>query len=287
MAMAHQVPNCSAFSSSNVSLPTGYASIGKYVESTATSASSYLNLTIYYSTSDVASINPATLFISKYSNGTWTTNPAAFASSYGVNAANQSVYSNIQNFGSVFVPLGTSNATPPPPPPQPNQSSNNNGGGNVYIPPAGQQPTEPPVVEPQPPGQNVTPPTQPPAGGQTLESATQAIADAEVALNNAVKEGRDISQAVWTISAAKDALTNKNYDEAARLAALAISQIGEKGSSTPSGQIGEPVIPQVIEQNGLPLASVALLAGGAVILALGVGGYLMFFRKSNFCSSCF
>ncbi|MCX6772156.1 MAG: right-handed parallel beta-helix repeat-containing protein, partial [Candidatus Micrarchaeota archaeon] len=207
--------------------------------------------------------------VSSSYGASWWVGTAGNAYPYSITASGGKITSGVVDYGPLFY---TFVPTPIPPP----APGTNNGGGEVYIPPAEQPAT--PAVEPQPSEQNVTPPAQPQL--HTFESATKAIADAEAALNEAVKEGRDISQSVWALSAARDALAKGDYAEAERLAALAVSQIGEKGSSAPSGQIGEPGIPQIVEQNGLPLATIVIIGGAVALLGAGIFAYMTWGRKN-------
>ena len=162
---------------------------------------------------------------------------------------------------------------------------NNNGGGSITVPYA------PP--SPQPPEQNVTNPASQPQPTNTTPSvpptadkagAEAAVAQAEAALNNAVKDGKDISQSVWSISAAKDALVNGDYAEAERLAALAVSQIGQNAASAPGGQpTSQPSAPQAIGGNTSTAAggSLFIIGAGVAIVILAVGAYLFLRGKKN------
>ena len=92
--------------------PANFQNIGKYINATSNSADSWLFLNVSYTESDLGSLNESTLRISK-NNGSWITDPSAFANNFGVNTAENYVFANITNFGSIFVPLGVI-STPPP-----------------------------------------------------------------------------------------------------------------------------------------------------------------------------
>jgi parallel beta-helix repeat protein len=94
------------------SSPVDLYDIGKFVNATNTSASSWLYLNVSYADpGDLGLVDENTLNMSKYnstSGGIWYTDPSAFANAYGVDTANDYVYANITNFGSTFAPLGSS-----------------------------------------------------------------------------------------------------------------------------------------------------------------------------------
>ncbi|MEM4702942.1 MAG: NosD domain-containing protein [Candidatus Pacearchaeota archaeon] len=81
--------------------PENFSNINQYLGATA---SSWLHLNFSYTSQQLNGIPENTLRVAKY-NGTWFTNPANFASSYGVNTENNYVYANITSF-SIFAPLG-------------------------------------------------------------------------------------------------------------------------------------------------------------------------------------
>jgi|GEM_PF-6180876 len=95
----------------NASSPGGepLTSIGKYVNATNNSVDSWLALNVSYTQSDVAGLIENALNMSKNNASGWFTNPASFAAagSFGVDAANNIVFANITNFGSIFAPLAT------------------------------------------------------------------------------------------------------------------------------------------------------------------------------------
>jgi parallel beta-helix repeat protein len=94
------------------SIPVDLYDIGKFVNATNTSASSWLYLNVSYADpGDLGLVDESTLNMSKYNStggGTWYTDPSVFANIYGVDTANDYVYANITNFGSIFAPLGSS-----------------------------------------------------------------------------------------------------------------------------------------------------------------------------------
>jgi hypothetical protein len=59
-------------------------------------------------------VDESTLIMSKY-NGSWITDPPAFANNFGVNTAENYVFANITNFGGIFVPLGVQKPIQPVP----------------------------------------------------------------------------------------------------------------------------------------------------------------------------
>ncbi|MEM4358255.1 MAG: NosD domain-containing protein, partial [Candidatus Pacearchaeota archaeon] len=81
--------------------PLSFKNIGKYLNITSTD---WIFLNVSYLEQDLNNINESTLRMSKY-NGSWYTDPSFFATSYGVDTANNIVYANITSF-SVFAPLG-------------------------------------------------------------------------------------------------------------------------------------------------------------------------------------
>ncbi|MGC8885441.1 MAG: hypothetical protein ACP5KK_03050, partial [Candidatus Nanoarchaeia archaeon] len=95
--------------------PDGYRNISKYVNATYTSETgegSWLFLNVSYNDSDLNGIDESTLHISKYNDSGWETNCSVFAENCRVDTANNIVYANITNFGSIFAPLGSSGLVP-------------------------------------------------------------------------------------------------------------------------------------------------------------------------------
>jgi parallel beta-helix repeat protein len=93
--------------------PGNYSSIGHYLNVTNLS-DSWVYLNISYSANDVANVQPSTLRMWKYSNGSWsqdlnTTDPLAS----GVDVYANYVYANISNFGSIFAPIGEKRTVTP------------------------------------------------------------------------------------------------------------------------------------------------------------------------------
>ena len=92
--------------SSPPSDPLSYQNIGKYVNATNDTANAWLYLNISYADpGDLGSINENTLFMAR-NNGTWETDNTTFSSSSGIDTANDYIYANITDFGSIFAPLG-------------------------------------------------------------------------------------------------------------------------------------------------------------------------------------
>ncbi|MEM4707561.1 MAG: right-handed parallel beta-helix repeat-containing protein [Candidatus Anstonellales archaeon] len=88
--------------------PANYINITKYVNATGTGT---LFLNFSYSDAELGDVEEISLRVSRY-NGTWLTNPAFFASEAGVHLLYNFVYVNINNFGSIFAPLGKNNTAP-------------------------------------------------------------------------------------------------------------------------------------------------------------------------------
>ncbi|MEM4216343.1 MAG: right-handed parallel beta-helix repeat-containing protein, partial [Candidatus Anstonellales archaeon] len=88
--------------------PANYLNITKYVNATGTGT---LFLNFSYSDAELGDVEESSLRVSRY-NGTWLTNPAFFASEAGVHLLYNFVYVNINNFGSIFAPLGKNNTAP-------------------------------------------------------------------------------------------------------------------------------------------------------------------------------
>ncbi|MEM4703092.1 MAG: M14-type cytosolic carboxypeptidase [Candidatus Pacearchaeota archaeon] len=86
-----------------LSLPSGYNSINKFIEATNQSAGAWLFLNVSYNSSDLGSVNENTLRMWKY-NDSWY-GPDSWANPNNVNTAQDYVYANITSF-SVFAPLG-------------------------------------------------------------------------------------------------------------------------------------------------------------------------------------
>jgi parallel beta-helix repeat protein len=87
--------------------PTGYTSIGKYINATNNSATSWLYLNISYTDVDVASLAESTIGIWKYSSGNWTNEAFYHSMQYGVDNVSNITYANITNFSSIFGAFGT------------------------------------------------------------------------------------------------------------------------------------------------------------------------------------
>jgi len=85
--------------------PTSFKNIGKYVAVTSLSAGTWGLLNISYAAADATGVNLSSLRMSK-NNGSWYTDPTAFASSSGNDSTNYYVWANITSFGSIFAPLG-------------------------------------------------------------------------------------------------------------------------------------------------------------------------------------
>jgi hypothetical protein len=85
--------------------PANFQNIGKFIKATNNSADSWLFLNVSYNETDLGSLDESTLRIAK-NNGSWITDPSAFANNFGVNTADNYVFANITNFGSIFAPLG-------------------------------------------------------------------------------------------------------------------------------------------------------------------------------------
>jgi len=87
--------------------PGAYMSIGKFVNITNNSASSFVLLNISYSEAIGSSIdNESTLVIMRY-NGSWETNTSTFSNLFGVTIAQNRVFANITSF-SIFGAFGKS-----------------------------------------------------------------------------------------------------------------------------------------------------------------------------------
>ena len=91
--------------------PAGYQNLSRYINATNNSGVFMLFLNFSYTDSEVVDLDEGTLTIARH-NGTWNTAPAQFANVFGVDAANNVVFANITNFGSmdymgsIFAPLG-------------------------------------------------------------------------------------------------------------------------------------------------------------------------------------
>ena len=88
--------------------PADKKNIGKYVNATNVTASSWIFLNASYSEADLGSVDENSLRMWKYDGADWTEVPPP----NGVNIVENYVYANITSF-SVFAPLGN----PPSPPP--------------------------------------------------------------------------------------------------------------------------------------------------------------------------
>jgi parallel beta-helix repeat protein len=105
--------------------PSNYTNISKYVNASLYGStlalpgsqqpgallSGWLYLNVSYTHSEIGVIE-SSLRMSK-NNGSWYTDPSAFANTYNVDTTNNYVYANITNFGSIFAPLGVPDNTPP------------------------------------------------------------------------------------------------------------------------------------------------------------------------------
>jgi parallel beta-helix repeat protein len=87
--------------------PATFTDIGRYVN-VSNSSAAWAFLNISYTDADAVGVTKSSLRLSK-NNGSWYTDPAAFASSSGNDSTNDYVWANITNFGSTFAPMGTSN----------------------------------------------------------------------------------------------------------------------------------------------------------------------------------
>lgn len=83
--------------------------IGKYANISATSGNAFALLNISYLDADISGVSENSLRMAKH-NSSWYTNPAVFASSYGISITNNYVYANITSFGSIFAPLSINTA---------------------------------------------------------------------------------------------------------------------------------------------------------------------------------
>jgi parallel beta-helix repeat protein len=81
--------------------PLGYRNIGKYVNATNISANSWLLLNVYYTDTDLGSVDESTLKMFKYNGTDWEVLPEP----NGVNLTERYVYANITSF-SIFAPMG-------------------------------------------------------------------------------------------------------------------------------------------------------------------------------------
>ena len=93
--------------------PATFYNLGKYVNATNHTANGWLLLNVSYSTADVSGLNEASLRVARY-NASWNTDASSFASSYGVDAANNYVYANVTKFtatNALFAVLGQAAAT--------------------------------------------------------------------------------------------------------------------------------------------------------------------------------
>ena len=81
--------------------------MGKFINATNNSVSSYLLLNVSYSPSDASGIVESSLNITKYNASGWNTNPSTFSNKHGVDTTNHYVYANITKFNGIFAPMGT------------------------------------------------------------------------------------------------------------------------------------------------------------------------------------
>ncbi|VVC00363.1 Right handed beta helix region [uncultured archaeon] len=137
------------------------------------------------------------------------------------------------------------------------------------------------------PGTNVTAPPQ--NGTEPGQNATQnvtvtrqdaedAIRAAEAAITDALKAGKDVSGAIWKISAAKDAFNINNYPEAKALADEAAGLANGSAPRQPQGNATSPLIPEEARP-AVGIGSFVFIAGAVALVAIAIGGYLWFFRK--------
>lgn len=106
-----------SFTAGNVALKSGTSpgneplpTLGKYITAASLATGATLTLNISYTDEDVANagiINENALKMARY-DGTWYTNPAVFATSYGVDTTNNVVYASMTNPSGTYGPLGTS-----------------------------------------------------------------------------------------------------------------------------------------------------------------------------------
>ncbi len=79
--------------------PPGLSDINRFVEVASNSFDSFIFLNLSYTPADVVSLNENTLFMLEYNlsilNPVWITNPADFASPYGVDTSDKYVFANI------------------------------------------------------------------------------------------------------------------------------------------------------------------------------------------------
>jgi len=84
--------------------PSGFSNFGKWINITKTSGWIFLNFS--YEDADLGGVNENNLEVAKH-NSSWYVNASTFSSSHGVSAANNYVYANITNIGTIvtFTPL--------------------------------------------------------------------------------------------------------------------------------------------------------------------------------------
>ena len=144
------------------------------------------------------------------------------------------------------------------------------------------------VTPPQPPtGGNVTTPTnvtQPPA--QDMQQAQQGISDAQSAISDAAAAGKDASGAKSKLADAQSAFDAGNYQQALELANEA-KQLA-LGAAAPPAPVKPPVAPAPVAQptpaapkgfDWMPLVILVVL--GVVVIAAGVGAYMLFGQKKK------
>jgi parallel beta-helix repeat protein len=90
--------------------PTAKVNIGKYVNATSVTASSWLFLNVSYTDADLGSVDEDSLTMWRHDGTNWAEVPAP----NGVNTAENYVYANITSF-SIFAPLGSPAAPPEAP----------------------------------------------------------------------------------------------------------------------------------------------------------------------------
>lgn len=120
-----------------------------------------------------------------------------------------------------------------------------------------------------------------------MESSTLAVKDAGAALEQALKDGKDVSNAAWIYSAAKDALANGNYAEAeklAREAAQLASEAKDKGASSAAGtseEIKKPSTSITPAQEGAFVGLGAIFAIGGLVAIVAAGIYFFLLKPQK------
>jgi len=102
--------------------PSGYKSIGKFLNATNTTATTFLAfINFSYTDAEIAGVSESSLLIARYNGVNWSIN-SDFANSFGVDTANNFVYANITNASGQFAPMGV---------PAPTVTINNNSNSSV------------------------------------------------------------------------------------------------------------------------------------------------------------